>query len=281
MGTFTGKNAYVGGLTNDASLCWKPILEMLEGDVKHVIISVFDSAGMLARNQALIGTLPEQYQERVTLIRLNVAKKEQIDALADVVREILPEGEGIDAVLHSIAMLPGGFGQDDLFLDASWDQVGTGYLVSAFSYKELLRGLLPVLNRNASAVALSFNSQKPMAGYGWMGIIKGGLESITQHLAGIFGRKLNMQVNCVSAAVYPSKAARNIPDYDYLEAAYQGLPLEGGVDKLGRTIATLLSGNMPMVTGQTIYADSGYQHAMGIDPRIVEKDDEFTLAQAA
>lgn len=280
MGTFTGKNALVAGLTNENSLCWQPILQLLDGDVKHLIVSVYDSAGMLARTQALIGTLPVEDQERVTVIRLNVAVKEQIDGLADVVKEILPEGEGIDAVLHSVAMMPGGFGQDDLFLEATWDQIGTGYLVSAFSYKELLRGLLPVLNRNASAVALSFNSQRPMAGYGWMGIIKGGLESITQHLAGILGRKLNMQVNCVSAAVYPSKAARNIPDYDQLEAAYQELPLEGGVDKLGRTIVTLLSGSMPMVTGQTVYADSGYEHAKGIDPRILQSD-EFTLAVAA
>lgn len=267
------KNILVTGVATADSLAWQAVRVLAaDPEVGRVILAVFPSRTALTqRIPALVATLPFPDQGKVLVVGLNVDDPESLGALAYKIDGLIG-GKGLDGVLHSIARLhPRAMGPGDRFMDAEWADLEQGMKVSAYSYVSLLRALEPVLNRNASAVALSFHSREPMAGYGWMGIVKAVLEREAQHLAAYYGPKLNAQVNVISAAVYPSVAATAIPGYDQLVAAYERTPLvdEDGLG-LGRTVASFLLGRVPLVTGSTIYADRGYRETTGIDPRIMQ-----------
>ncbi|MGB4762063.1 MAG: SDR family oxidoreductase [Candidatus Saccharimonas sp.] len=264
MQAYCRKNIFVTGVESGTSLAWQTVEMLLQRGVGRVILSVYPSERRYAQAKELIAQLPEDLRPKFTIIGLDVNDRDQIDGLAARVTEILGNGEGIDGVLHSIARLhPRAMGNGRQFMEASWDDLDPGFKTSAFSYKELLRGLEPVLNLRFSAIALSFNSQQPQAGYGWTGVLKGALEAIAQHLAEYFGRELEGQVNVVSAGVYLSAAASKIPGFGQLADTYARRRVVADRDgyDLGRTVTTLLVGDLPGVTGETIYADGGVAHA--------------------
>ncbi len=73
-------------------------------------------------------------------ISLDVQNQEDLDGLADKIRELAPEG--IDGVVHSIGFAPRSC-LGSPFLDAPWTDVAVALEVSAYSYGALAKPSCP------------------------------------------------------------------------------------------------------------------------------------------
>src|SRR5690606_37799114 len=105
----------------------------------------------------------------------------------------------VDGALHSIALAP----EDALggnFLNTPMESAQTAFTVSAYSYKTLAVGLLPLMEAagGGSLVAMDFDNSQAWPGYDWMGVAKSALQSVTRYLARDLGPR-NIRVNAVSA----------------------------------------------------------------------------------
>src|SRR6202165_382106 len=150
-----------------------------------------------------------------------------------------------------------------------WESVATALQVSAFSFKELAAGFLPLMREHGgSLVTLDFdNSTQAWPKYDWMGVSKSALESVTRYLARDLGR-YKIRVNAVCAGPLATLAASGIPGFkDFEEVWEKRAPLGWSLQDrspVGRAACALLSDYLDMTTGELLHVDGGY-HAMGAD----------------
>jgi enoyl-[acyl-carrier protein] reductase I len=154
-------------------------------------------------------------------------------------------------------------------MNTKWESVATAFHVSAFSFKELARGFLPLMQEHGgSMVTIDFdNSTTAWPKYDWMGVSKAALESVTRYLARDLGR-YKIRVNAVCAGPLATLAASGIPGFkDFEEVWEKRAPLGWNLqDKspVGRSVCVLLSDYLDMTTGELLHVDGGY-HAMGTE----------------
>ena len=184
--------------------------------------------------------------------------------IQDVAREVRERWGGLDGLLHAIAFAP----PDALggsFMDTPWDSVQTAYRTSAYSLKALVKEFRPLLAGGGSVVSMDFDATVAWPIYDWMGVSKAALEAITRYLARYLGEE-GIRVNCVSAGPLRTAAAKGIPGFSELAAAWsKRSPLRWDVndpEPVARTVAFLLSDWSSRITGEIIHVDGGY-HAMG------------------
>src|SRR5574342_227945 len=143
---------------------------------------------------SLVERIAKRLPVAVPVIELDVTNREQLESLADRVRE---HTDGLDGVLHSIAFGP----QNTLgggFMTAPWEDVATALHTSTYSYQALAVACAPLMNPGSSLVGLTFDASQAWPAYDWMGVAKGGLESANRYLARYLGPK-GIRVNLVSA----------------------------------------------------------------------------------
>ena len=125
---------------------------------------------------------------------------------------------------------------------------------------------LEMLNENASLVTLTYlGSEKVLEGYNIMGIAKAALESSTRYLASNLGKE-GIRVNAVSAGPIKTLSAKGIKDFgSVLTVVEEKSPLHRNITttEVGNVATFLLSNMSNAITGQVIYADSGY-NIMGV-----------------
>ena len=140
------------------------------------------------------------------MIELDVTNTEQLESLADRVKEHV---DGLDGVVHSIGNAP----QSALggnFLATPWEDVAKAVHVSTFSLKSLAMAALPLMPDGGSVVGLDFDASVAWPGYDWMGVAKAGLESCARYLARDLGPH-KVRVNLVAAGPLKTMAAKSIP----------------------------------------------------------------------
>jgi enoyl-[acyl-carrier protein] reductase I len=171
----------------------------------------------------------------------------------------------IDGALHAIAFAP----EDALggkFLSTPADSASTAFLTSAFSYKTLAVGLLPLMKKagGGSLVTLDFDNRQAWPAYDWMGVAKAALVAVTRYLARDLGEH-RIRVNAVSAGPLGTVAAKSIPGFaKFQEVWSERAPLVwdvGNPEPVARMIAVLLSDWAPMTTGEVVHVDGGF-HAI-------------------
>src|SRR3981081_4527738 len=123
------------------------------------------------------------------ILEMDVTKPADIKA---ALAETSKRWDRLDGLVHSVAYAP----PDALggeFLNTKWESVATALHVSAFSFKELAAGFLPLMrDHGGSLVTLDFdNSTEAWPKYDWMGVSKAALESVTRYLARDLGRYNN------------------------------------------------------------------------------------------
>jgi enoyl ACP reductase len=173
----------------------------------------------------------------------------------------------LDGMLHAIAFAP----EDALggnFLQTPWDSVGSALRTSAYSLKELVVGLLPLLSvRGAGVVALDFDATVAWPAYDWMGVSKAALESVSRYLARDVGRH-GVRVNCVAAGPLRTVAAKGIPGFDrFIDVWHRRAPAGWDVtdpSPVADACVFLLSDRARRITGEILHVDGGF-HAMGTD----------------
>lgn len=199
------------------------------------------------------------------ILEMDVQKPSDIEA---AYRQVAERWDRLDGLVHSVAFAP----QDALggqFMNTKWESVAVALQVSAFSFKELARGFLPLMQQHGgSMVTIDFdNSTHAWPKYDWMGVSKAALESVTRYLARDLGR-YKIRVNAVCAGPLATLAASGIPGFkDFEEVWEKRAPLGWNLqDKspVGRSVCVLLSDYLDMTTGELLHVDGGY-HAMGTD----------------
>ena len=173
----------------------------------------------------------------------------------------------IDGILHSIAHA----NTEDLrndFIYTSKEGFAHANDVSAYSFVAVARiaKQLELLNEDASLVSLTYHgSTKVLAGYNIMGVAKAALECSVRYLADNLGPE-GIRVNAVSAGPIKTLSAKGIKDFNsILDVVEEKAPLRRNVttEEVGNTVVFMLSNMSRAVTGQVLYADSGY-NIMGI-----------------
>jgi meromycolic acid enoyl-[acyl-carrier protein] reductase len=256
-----------------------PMARLLEGK-KVLVTGVLDrrsiaySAARLAVEQgaeiALTGfgramSLTERTAKRLDpvppVFELDVNKPEDINAVADVLKERWGEVHGI---LHSIAFAP----EEALggnFLSTEWSSVAEALQTSAYSLKALAVGLMDLMKPGASIVGLDFDARVAWPAYDWMGVAKAALESTCRYLARDLGPR-GIRVNLISAGPLRTLAAKGISGFEGIEGEWERqTPLgwsTADTEPVGKAVVSLLSDWWPATTGELIHVDGGY-HAMG------------------
>ena len=191
----------------------------------------------------------------------------QDELVKNVFETIKNENGKIDGLVHAIAHA----NTEDLHNDFIYTSK-EGYLhaidVSAYSFVLVSRVAkeLEMLNENASLLTLTYHgSTKVIEGYNVMGVAKAALEANVRYLAENLGKE-GMRVNAVSAGPIKTLSAKGIKDFSsVLTVVEEKSPLHRNVtiEQVGNVSAFLLSNISDSITGQIIYADSGY-NIMGI-----------------
>lgn len=194
----------------------------------------------------------------------DASKDEEIEKLFT---EIKKEYGKIDGILHSIAHA----NTEDLrndFILTSKEGFSHANDVSAYTLVAVSRIAkdLDILNEEASIVALTYyGSTKVLPGYNVMGVAKAALECSIRYLADNLG-PMGIRVNAISAGPIKTLSAKGIKDFNtILDVVEEKAPLRRNVttEEVGNAVAFLMSYMSRSITGQIIYADSGY-NIMGI-----------------
>lgn len=173
----------------------------------------------------------------------------------------------IDGIVHCIAHA---FTEDlhNQFVQTSKEGYSHAVDVSAYTFVATARIAKEkdVLAEDASLVSLTYHgSTKVLPNYNVMGVAKAALECSVRYLADNLG-PLGIRVNAVSAGPIKTLSAKGIKDFgSILDVVEEKAPLRRNVTKeqVGDSVAFLLSPMSNAITGQIIYADSGY-NIMGI-----------------
>ena len=194
----------------------------------------------------------------------DVSKDENLERLFT---EIKSQYGKIDGILHAVAHA----NTEDLhndFIETSKEGFAHANDVSAYTLVATCRiaKKLEVLNENASIVCLTYyGSTKMLPGYNVMGVAKAALECSVRYLAENLGKD-GIRVNAVSAGPIKTLSAKGIKDFNsILDVVEEKSPVKRNVTtkQVGNAVTFLLSDMSDAITGQVIYADSGYS-IMGI-----------------
>ena len=216
------------------------------------------------KNRGKIEEMISEFQDSKAYV---LSEASEDEAVREVFTKIKEENGKIDGIVHAIAHA---FTEDlhNDFIQTSKE----GYLhaceVSAYSFVLAARTAkeLDMLNENATLVTLTYHgSTKVLEGYNIMGIAKAALEASVRYLADNLGRD-GIRVNAISAGPIKTLSAKGIKDFNsILTIVEEKAPLHRNVttEQVGNVATFLLSNMSDAITGQIIYADSGY-NIMGV-----------------
>ena len=191
---------------------------------------------------------------------LNGASEDEL--VREVFTKIKEENGKIDGIVHAIAHA----NTEDLHNDFIYtSKEGYAHAVDVSSYSFILTARIAkeidILNENANLVTLTYHgSTKVLEGYNVMGVAKAALEASVRYLAENLGKE-NIRVNAISAGPIKTLSAKGIKDFStILTVVEEKAPLHRNVTttQVGNVATFLLSDMSDAITGQVIYADSGY-----------------------
>lgn len=256
MGILDGKRILITGILTDDSLAFGAA-KLAQEEGADVVATSF------GRAMSLTTRTVRKLAKPTDVLELDVNQPSDIDAVRAQLEE---RWGGLDGILHAIGYAPpsclgGGF------LDAPWEDVAVAMQTSAYSFKALAAGLLPLMQAagGGSVIGLDFDARFAWPAYDWMGVAKAALESTTRYLAREMGAH-KVRVNLVAAGPVRTMAAKSIPGFAAFEDAWDGrAPLGWDVrdsSAVAKAIVALLSDWFPMTTAEMVHVDGGY-HAIG------------------
>ncbi len=254
MGILAGKRILITGVLMESSIAFH-VARIAQQEGATVVLSSFGRAMRITEKIAT--RLPHT----APVVELDVTNAEQLDGLADRLREHV---DGLDGVLHSIGFAPeSALGGN--FLNTPWEDVATALHVSAYSLKALAVACQPMMPSGGSIVGLDFDASVAWPIYDWMGVAKAAFESTGRYLARDLGPK-GVRVNLVAAGPLKTTAAKSIPGFDQLAGIWEARsPLGWDVsnpEPAAKACVALLSDWFPGTTGEIVHVDGGV-HAIG------------------
>ncbi|MEX1207055.1 MAG: enoyl-ACP reductase FabI [Acidimicrobiia bacterium] len=250
-----GKRLLITGVLTDDSIAWHSARIAQEQGASIVLTGFGRGMSLTERSAKRLPDPPD-------VIELDINDPAHMDAL---VADLDKRWGSIDGALHAIAFAP----EDALggrFLTTPAESASTAFLTSAFSYKTLAVGLLPLMQKagGGALVTLDFDNTQAWPAYDWMGVAKAALVAVTRYLARDLGQH-GIRVNAVSAGPLGTVAAKSIPGFaKFQEVWAERAPLTwdvGDAEPVARMIGVLLSDWAPMTTGEVVHVDGGF-HAI-------------------
>jgi len=255
MGVLDGKRALIMGVGNKRSIAWGIATAFQREGAELAFNYVNDR--MKDNVVELVNTLPNA--SAIPVMPCDVSKQEEIDALY---AELGKRWGSLDILVHSIAFAA----LEDLkgrFYEISREGLKTAIDISAYSLVALCRGALPLFDKagGGTVMSLTFNAvDRVVPSYNSMAMAKAVLEAETRYLAADLGPQ-NVRVNCISAGPLKTLAGSAVKGIsaarDLMEAK---APLRRNItqDEVGNVAVFLASDWSRCITGETIYADNGF-----------------------
>lgn len=254
-----GKRFVITGVLTDDSIAWHTA-RLAQEQGAEIVCTGFGRGIRLT--ERAVQRLPQQ----ADVLELDINDPAQMDAL---VADLTTRWGKVDGALHAIAYAP----NDALggnFLHTPAESAQTAFMTSAFSFKTLAVGLLPLMEAagGGSLVTLDFDNSQAWPIYDWMGVSKAALQAVTRYLARDLGER-NIRVNAVSAGPLATVAAKSIPGFQLLHDAWNlRSPMPWDVEDatpVAKMICVLFSDWAPATTGEVIHVDGGF-HAVASGP---------------
>ena len=187
--------------------------------------------------------------------------------IAELFAQLGKRWDSLDGLVHAIAFAPREAIAGDFLEGLSREAFRTAHEVSAYSFPALAKAALPMMQgRKAALVTLTYlGAVRVVPNYNTMGLAKASLEASVRYLAASLGPR-GIRVNGISAGPIKTLAAAGIAGFGkILKFVEQHAPLRRNVtiDEVGNVAAFLLSDLASAVTGEIVYADSGFSHVVG------------------
>jgi enoyl-[acyl-carrier protein] reductase I len=256
-----GKKLVITGVLTDDSIAWHTA-RVAQEEGAEIVCTGFGRG--LRLTERSVQRLPQECD----VLELDINDTSHVEA---VVADLDDRWGRVDGALHAIAFAP----EDALggnFLNTPVESAQTAFTVSAFSYKTLAVGLLPLMEKagGGALVAMDFDNTQAWPAYDWMGVAKSALQSVTRYLARDLGPH-NVRVNAVSAGPLGTVAAKSIPGFAKFDEVWkERSPLRWDTsdpDPVARMVCVLLSDWAKMTSGEIVHVDGGFHAvAAGVDP---------------
>ncbi len=252
------KKILVMGIRNKWSIAYGIAKSAYENGAKLIFTYMGEE------NKDKIEELISEFKGSIAYV-LDGASEDEL--VKDVFTKIKEENGKLDGIVHAIAHA----NTEDLRNDFIYtSKEGYSHAVDVSSYSFVLVSRiakeLDMLNENANLVTLTYHgSTKVLEGYNVMGIAKAALEASVRYLAENLGKE-GIRVNAISAGPIKTLSAKGIKDFSsILTVVEEKAPLHRNVTtkQVGDVATFLLSSMADAITGQVIYADSGY-NIMGV-----------------
>ncbi len=253
-----GKKVIIMGIRNKWSIAFGIAQSAYENGAQLIFTYMGEE------NKDKIEELTAEFKGSKAYVLDNAADDELVK---EVFKKIKEENGTVDGIVHSIAHA----NTEDLrndFIYTSREGYSHAVDVSGYSFVLTARVAkeLELLNENGTLVTLTYHgSTKVLEGYNVMGVAKAALEASVRYLAENLGRD-GMRVNAISAGPIKTLSAKGIKDFStILTVVEEKAPLHRNVTpiQVGKVASFLLSDMAEAITGQVIYADSGY-NIMGV-----------------
>ena len=202
------------------------------------------------------------------LIECDVSSDKSIDR---AFKEIGSKWENIDGLVHSIGFAPSDQLEGDFTEVTTREGFQIAHDVSSYSFTALAKASLPLLNKNAALLTLTYlGSIQSLPNYNVMGLAKASLEANTRFLAASLGKR-GIRVNAISAGPIKTLAASGVKDFRSMLTEYADrAPLGRTVttEEVGNVAAFLCSDLASGITGEITYVDAGFNtSAMSTIPK--------------
>jgi enoyl-[acyl-carrier protein] reductase I len=250
-----GKKLLITGVINRESIAFEVARQAQEAGAEILLTSFGRARRMTERTAQKLPQPPD-------VLELDVNNPDDLESVAGELGERWGQ---VDGVLHAIAFAP----EDALggrFLETPPESAEVAFRTSAFSLKALAAALADLYpEEGASVVGMDFDASVAWPVYDWMGVAKAALEATSRYLARDLGPR-GVRVNLVSAGPLGTLAARGIPGFPDLAAAWQRqAPLGWDAEDpapVASAVLFLLSDWSRAITGEILHVDGGF-HAMG------------------
>jgi len=245
------KKVLVMGVANRKSVAWFAA-KTLEAEGAEVIYSV--------RSEERRETTAKLLDGKPVYV-CDVENQEEIQQLAS---DIAKDHGKLDGIVHSIAFANYSDGFKP-FHETKRDDYLQATAISSFSLVEVANAFKPVLQNDASVVAISISSLTITAeNYGYMSPIKASLDSSVRYLAKSFSKDTRVRFNTVNPGTLKTSASAGIPGYleSYLYSEKLTFRKEAlRTQEVANAIAFLISERSSGMNGAGIVLDAG----MGIN----------------
>lgn len=245
--SLAGKTAVVFGVASEDSIAWAIANELAARGARIIL-------GYQFRYHTRMMQLAPKLPNLVMWERCDVLKPEECTAFFDKI-----DGK-IDILVHAIAAAPARAFEGPL-VDTTAEDFQSAMLVSAHSLTQLAHHALPKLKPFSSIITLTYlGGVRVVKNYKLMGVAKAALEAYTRELAFELGPR-RIRVNAISAGPIRTLASSGVPQFDLmLELTEKTAPLRQNITQqdVAKVASFLASDDSRMMTGQTLYVDSGY-----------------------